>query len=367
MKTKPMRNSNIELLRIVAMFSIIAFHGHIHIRADMFNYNVLFNYLVGWGGTFGNEVFILITGYFMINRKVNPSKLILLLTTMLFYTWIIFIMVYIFMPQIYATFTIKENLKVIMPILFAENWFVSCYIMFFCFVPYLNNFLVSLDKKKYLELLLITYLFFILLPAVKISTYFHNAEMVLFALTYAVGGYLRLHFKDKINDDYHKKYRKICITILLLLLTSILLLETLGLVLNKTYFITHSQYFVNVFSLPLAVAMFLSFATMKQFFNKYVNIIASTVLGVYLLHENLFLRKIIWEYIFPSTDYITSNCYVLFYIVQIAVIFIVCSGIDLLRKRYIEPPMARFIDRHFDTASEYMKIKANNFFTLLNK
>lgn len=63
------------------------------------------------GGTLGNALFILITGYFMINRKVNPQKLILLLATMLFYSWLIFIIVYFFMPQIYETVTIKEILK----------------------------------------------------------------------------------------------------------------------------------------------------------------------------------------------------------------------------------------------------------------
>lgn len=138
----------------------------------------------------------------MINRKVNYPKLILLLVTMLFYSWIIFIMVYVFMPQIYVTFTSKEILKGIAPILFGENWFVSCYIIFFCFVPYLNGFLKSLDKNKYLLLLLMVFVFFVLLPIVKIKTYFNSAEIISFAFVYAIGGYIRLYFKDKINNEY---------------------------------------------------------------------------------------------------------------------------------------------------------------------
>ncbi len=379
--TKSRRNSAIELLRIVAMLSIIAFHGHLHFWSDklklpqisdvfinnMFNYNILFSYFVGWGGTLGNALFILITGYFMINRKVNLQKLILLLTTMLFYSWLIFIIVYFFMPQIYETVTIKEILKGIAPILFAENWFVSCYIMFFCFVPYINRFLNSIARDEYMAFLLIIFLFFVLLPMVKISTYLKNAPMIFFAFVYAIGGYIRLHIKDKIDNEYHKKYRNICMLLLSLLLISIGTLEIIGVVTNKVFFIKHSQYFVQLFSIPLAIAMFLSFATMKPFFNKYVNIVGGTVLGVYLIHENIFLRKIIWDYIFPNVDYINSNWYVLFYVVKVAAIFIVCSGIDLLRKRYIEPPMARFIDRYFDTVSEYAKIKANNVIALLNK
>lgn len=61
--TKIRRNPAIELLRIVAMLSIIVFHGHLHFGSDklklpqisdvfinnMFNYNILFSYFVGWG------------------------------------------------------------------------------------------------------------------------------------------------------------------------------------------------------------------------------------------------------------------------------------------------------------------------------
>ena len=379
--TKSRRNSAIELLRIVAMLSIIAFHGHLHFWSDklklpqisdvfinnMFNYNILFSYLVGWGGTLGNALFILITGYFMINRKVNPQKLILLLATMLFYSWLIFIIIYFFMPQIYVTFTMKEILKEIAPILSGENWFVSCYIMFFCFVPYINEFLNSLASDKYMAFLLIIFLFFLLLPTVRISTYLNGAPMIFFAFIYAIGGYIRLHFQYKINNEYYKKYRNICILFLLLLLISIGILETIGVVTNKDFFIKHSQYFAKILSIPLAIAMFLSFLTMKPFFNKYVNIVAGTVLGVYLLHGNLFLRKIICDYIFPNIDYITSNWYILFYAIKVVAIFVICSGIDLLRKRYIEPPMARFIDRYFDAVNEYVKIKANNVIALLNK
>ena len=380
-QNKPARNSAIELLRIVAMLIIIAFHGHMHswldkldlqqvpevVTNNMYNANILFSYFVGWGGDLGNTIFILITGYFMINRKVNYPKLILLLVTMLFYSWLIFIMVYVFMPQIYVTFTSKEILKGIAPILFGENWFVSCYIIFFCFVPYLNGFLKSLDKNKYLLLLLMVFVFFVLLPTVKIKTYFNSAEIVYFAFVYAIGVYIRLYFKDKINNEYHNKYRNICLLILLLTLISISTLEIIGIVTNKVVFIKQSQYFVKLFSIPLAVAMFLSFATMKPFFNRYVNIVAGTVLGVYLIHENIFLRRIIWDYILPNVDYIMSNWYVLFYIVKIVSIFIVGSVIDLLRKRYIEPLMVSIIDKKFGVVSEYIKIKVNKFNIFINK
>lgn len=301
------------------------------------------------GGALGNAIFILITGYFMINKIVRIKKIILLVFNMLFYSWLILICVYIVMPEL---LTSAKIIKLILPILFGENWFVTCYIQFFCFVPYLNKFLIVLDKRQYLAFLLIVFLFFSLLPAIKITTYFNGANMAFFALIYSIGGYLRLHFKDNIDSKYHNKYCKICALVLLVLVTSIIFFEIIGIYLNKDFFIKHAYHFVNALSVPLAVAIFLAFSTIKPFFNKYVNIVAGTMLGVYLIHDNLLMRYVIWDYIFPNLDYIKSNWYVLFYVIKVLAVFIVCSSIDLLRKRYIEPPMARFIDRHFDAVSD---------------
>ena len=142
----------------------------------------------------------------MINKIVRIKKIILLVFNMLFYSWLILICVYIVMPEL---LTSAKIIKLILPILFGENWFVTCYIQFFCFVPYLNKFLIVLDKRQYLAFLLIVFLFFSLLPAIKITTYFNGANMAFFALIYSIGGYLRLHFKDNIDSKYHNKYCKI--------------------------------------------------------------------------------------------------------------------------------------------------------------
>ena len=176
-----------------------------------------------------------------------------------------------------------------------------------------------------------------------------------------------MYFMEKITLTYHKQYIRNTVLILTMILSSILMLEIIAIFVHKDILITKSTYFSHLFDIPLATMIFLSFATMKPFFNKYVNIVAGTVLGVYLLHENMFLRSIIWDYIFPNVDYITSNWYILFYAIKVVAIFVICSGIDLLRKHYIEPPMARFIDRHFDAVNLYMKNKVNNVMAMMSK
>lgn len=300
----------------------------------------------------------------MINRQVQYKKIIILLATMFFYSWVILIFIYIFMPQLCS---VKLMFNSLIPIFVGENWFVSCYIIFFAFVPFINKFLGMIDKKIYEKFLIVAFGFYIFLPFLRMQTFMKEAPILLFVLVYAIGGYLRLYFMKKITLTYHKQYIRNTVFILTMILSSILMLEITAIFVHKNILVTKATYISHLFDIPLAIMIFLSFATMKPFFNKYVNIVAGTVLGVYLLHENMFLRRIIWDYIFPNVDYITSNWYILFYAIKVVAIFVICSGIDLLRKRYIEPPMARVIDRYFDTVSEYAKIKANNVIALLNK
>ena len=88
MKNKKIRLTNIEILRIIAMLMIVIYHIACHcinvqlnggdsiikIGSNLFNnpffYKKLFilNCIMTWG-TIGNALFLLISGYFMVNSK----------------------------------------------------------------------------------------------------------------------------------------------------------------------------------------------------------------------------------------------------------------------------------------------------------
>lgn len=71
-------------------------------------------------------------------------------------------------------------------------------------------------------------------------------------------------------------------------------LEMLGVILNKPNAIITklSLYFGEVVGIPLATIIFLTFATMKMRYNKYINMLAETVLGVYLMITNFSRRRL---------------------------------------------------------------------------
>lgn len=234
-----------------------------------------------------------------------------------------------------------------LPILFGGNWFVSCYIIFSLFIPFENLFLSHLTKGQYQAFLALFFLCYSVLPAFKIVTFFSNAPILFFVFVYAIGGYLRLHGASLRTAGQHKRYLRCFLVMVLLVLASILALDAVGLLLHKDGFLTESARLTMILTIPLAVSLFLYFLTRPYFFSAAINRIAGTVLGIYLIHDNQLMRTLIWDHIFPNLDYFHSSWYVLFYIGKVLAVFAVCSAIELLRKRYVERPMAAVLDRRW--------------------
>lgn len=166
------RNSSIELLRIMTIILIIFHHFNIHgmwIPTEFSlssTWQLFISCMTGWGGNVGNEIFMIITGYFMITGKVHWKRIVMLLLTMFFYSWIIAGFFYGVMDW---PLTAKEISKYAIPIWTGENWFVCCYLIFMCFVPFINPFFKTLSKGRYQILLFLNYFLFIFHSCIKFA------------------------------------------------------------------------------------------------------------------------------------------------------------------------------------------------------
>lgn len=243
--------------------------------------------------------------------------------------------------------TLTKLIHESLPILFGGNWFVFCYIIFSLFIPFENLFLSYLTKGQYQAFLALFFLCYSVLLAFKIVTFFSNASILFFVFVYAIGGYLRLHGASLRTVGQHKRYLRCFLAMVLLVLASILALDAVGLLLHKDGFLKGSAHLTMILTISLAVSLFLYFLTRPYFFSAAINRIAGMVLGIYLIHDNQLMRTLIWDYIFPNLDYLHSSWYVLFYISKVLAVFAVCSAIELLRKRYVERPMAAVLDRRW--------------------
>lgn len=374
-KSNKIRNSSIELLRIIAIIIIIIHHFGVHgifhlldksqniLIVDNLSWQIIFTQIVSWGGNVGNAIFILITGYFLINKKVNIKKIILLFFSIFLYSWIIEILYFGILDMPYS---IKMIIKESIPIYFGNNWFVSCYIVFSLFIPFINIFLNSINKKEYIIFILLVFIFCIFLPSFKANT-FMNSKFIFFGLVYSIGGYLKLYFNKYIENIYNKKYIKLFFIQIFIIIVMIIFSDVMAIIFSKNMLIKLYNPFVNILSIPIAITLFLYFLTIKPIYNKNINIISSTILGIYLIHDNNLMRVIIWDYIFPNIEFIDSDFYILFFTIKICLVFIICSFIEFLRKRYLESIFIKLLDKHWESYNNRFNVILNRIILKLIK
>jgi surface polysaccharide O-acyltransferase-like enzyme len=116
----------------------------------------------------------------------------------------------------------------------------------------------------------------------------------------------------------------------------------------------------SVFVPIVAVNVFRCFLSLKIKNNDIVNKISATTFGIYLLHDSITARGLIWYRILdlPRQQYM-SPLYPLMACLTILVLFAVCSAFDLLRMKMVLP-IDRKIDIHILGYKRIIFLKNSN-------
>lgn len=333
------RNSNIELLRMISMFLIVLHHFAIHgiFNSHIIITNLTINKMIAEfliiGGKIGVDLFVLITGYFLIESNFKMKKAFQLENQILIYSVGIFIVLIILK---YVDFSLSIMIKSIFPVITNSYWFVTAYMIVYMMFPIINKIIKSLDKKSNIRVLvtLICLLFF--LPTffgLKVGI----SSIGTFLTIYYIGALIRI-YSEKINLG-RMGYRLLLVNLFFGIM-SFVLLNTVGIIFGMRRFLNKSTHFFNgnsIFMLGIAVGLFLIFLNKKEFSNKYINFIASLSFCVYLIHDNFLMRPILWNNIFHVHALLKLNpvLFVLAAFLITFVIYVVCSLIDMIRLLFI--------------------------------
>ncbi|MCI5829688.1 MAG: hypothetical protein MR260_04405 [Spirochaetia bacterium] len=87
------------------------------------------------------------------------------------------------------------------------------------------------------------------------------------------------------------------------------------------------------------------FKDLKIRSSKIINLLGSATLGVYLIHENKDFKYFLWHGIFKTTEVQNHLHLILYAIVLTFLVFIACTLIDILRKKFIEPGYLKLINK----------------------
>jgi len=313
------RDSSLELLRIVAMLMIVeahfAQHGGFNFPSNEISINRLWQQLSVMHGQFGNDIFVLISGYFLVkSNKIKISKLFGLVSKALFY-FAVMICFVIFMKNPIS----KSELL-------SLWWFVQIYFVLYLVHPYINVLLNNLSREEYKKMLLMLGLYWSLLPMLIIWS-FAGSGLIYFIYIYSIGGYFNLHAKDFGN----KKFILYGFLFIMLNLSMIIILDLLGL--NATRIEERIMGMMSPVTLLGAMCMFIGFKKIPLKNNKLINLIASATLGVYLLHENILMRPFLWLKVFKNFSFQDSPYLIPYSIGVVILVFAACTLIEITRSK----------------------------------
>ena len=272
----------------------------------------------------------------MINSKFKMSKLINLIIEVFIYSLLGLTLEYILKP---TELNFKNIIKSFFPVTFGNYWFITTYIVLYLLSPFINKFINMVEKKFFQNLLIILIFIEIIIPTISTSEVSVHG-IILFITLYMIGAYIN-KFP---NNLFNSKRVSVILTIIMyaLLMISVVVIDFIGTKMQSIS--SHIYYFTKENSIPTvlcSIFIFMSFKNIKIFYNKNINKIASTTLGIYLIHENMFIRPIIWKDIFKCNAYINSQYLILNAIISIISVFIICIIIDILRQATI----GRFINK----------------------
>ncbi len=343
------RDSNFELLRILAILFIISFHcaweGGFEYPAFCFNKFLVESFHML--GEIGVNLFILISGYHMIRGRFKIKKLIALLLQVQFYNWIC-----VFLCVHFGTLTLDRRTVFInfFPVTEYKYWFATVYILLYLFSPYINRLLLCLSRKEFQKMLLLCLAVFCIFPTVygalknDTETLFYYNRFIWLLIVYMIGAYIRLYPPVKYVSS--AKWLGISALIFFFMECAIYVMERFQPFFNKVG-IVGGNYFWRPNTIPVAavsLSLFLCFRFIKVKPIKAVNLLASTTFGIYLLHDGQ-LNFYMWQVLLKSTEYTFSPRLILFIPMCALLIFIIGACVDFLRRflfRLISRPVFRF-------------------------
>lgn len=310
------RKSNIELLRILAMFLIVfmhlLWHGNVLNSCDYGSINYYLFWSIRSLCYISVNVFVLISGYFMIYSKFNNKKLFKMILQTLFYSLVFFSISSYINKDI---FTIFNLLKSIFPISSGVYWYITSYVLLYLISPLLNNAIISMDKNELRRVIIYLFIAFSIFPTFLFwsrSFLSMGRDLNWFIFLYLVGGYIR---KYNISCKNKKLLFIFIISIFLMIISLVLIGAITHLIFGRVKEQDLMLCFNSIFSLCASISVFLIFLNIRinnMIFSRIVNSISKLVIGVYLFHENPFFRDILWGIINP-TRFINSSILTLLY------------------------------------------------------
>ena len=249
------------------------------------------------------------------------------------------------------TVTSRNMMLALLPI-GAMSWFGQNFLVLYLLTPIINRVLRWLQHKYYVMLLVVSTVIWFLIPtALNLwpnvpHTTFGFKHIFSFVIFYSMGAYIKLY-----GSHITKKIGIIFTAIGFVgaflgdILVDVLAMMDLAYMKQIFYFTQNDHGF---FQLLLGIGLFIIFLKAKITYRPWINVVASTTFGIYLLHDNRLFLHHMWDNVLATYQYYDSILLPLYAILVVALIFVIGMTVDYVRLAFIEKPVMKAITPSLD-------------------
>ena len=323
MENKISRNISLDVLKILACFSVVILHVF---GRDPNILNSVFYYIA----TFAIPIFFMVNGYLLINKKDITynyvlKKILKILLIVIFWNIILSIGVIVIKHE-WRNPIIETAKNLLQKGTFSHFWFFGSLIIIYLFLPKLHK-IVNKKKKIYQRTLLFLFIFCIIIDIINIIlgiqgkgiftvNVIQTFRLWTWLFYFLLGGYIG-KYKTEIGNNKNIKFKLITIFATFFV---IVYQYFIGNYVFKNY---HAEYFYDNIFIIIYVLLVWYGVYSKSAYQKYeskIEKINKCIMGIYILHP--LVIKLISKY------YNYGNC--LINIVMFSIIIVICMIISII-------------------------------------
>lgn len=340
------RVSGFELLRIICMFFIIMSHYLLHgiekvSHADVPQWSILIYPLA----YVANNVFFLITGYFLHKTVFSFQKLVSLVVHILLINYFLLCVNLL----VFKEWSLSIIVRQVFPITSNLNWFLSIYVFIYAMGPFLKSLVLYLRENRKIFVSLVCFLLFfnsILGFITPLNTY--ATSMMEGVTIVLLGAWIE---QNKVRIEAFRPALLISAGYGLAIIFTLCLRFVAKFIPVLVNFDWHFRSNSSPLIILSAVGLVLLFGKMK-FHSGIINVIASSIMTIYLVHDNGCFKNHIWFDFLHVQDHLAEIAQYMF----ICVAIIMCVGIlfDFIIKRTIHHWVMRIISKPVEYISNWL-------------
>lgn len=335
---------SIELLRIIAMMMVVMLHyldkGRVlQPLTGAMNLNGYVAWALECMSIVAVNVYMLISGYLLVETGFKPGRLIELLCQVLFYTMLVPMVLLASGVLEPGYFNVYHLLRDVLPVQMEQYWFITAYVIMYLFSPILSAAAKSMSQKQLRNTIIGLLLFFsvskTILP-VELAVDKAGNDCIWFLCVFLVAAYARLYGVPCFENGKSVRKGLLCYAagvigiFVLTFLVRMIYMKTGSL----DHFIDIGLDYNHVLNLLAAFGLFQAFLRWDipgdSRIAKMICRWAPYSLGVYLCHEQIEIRYL-WPKWIGATGEGSLLMMVIRCIFSVVLVYVICSVIDMVR------------------------------------